>query len=156
MLTISSIMGPLTLLPLTLLVSIASASPLFTRQSTSPAKPYILTRSPVSADAFSSDWPTNIVMVGGAETYGMWIPQDGAWHDTSQYSCLDVPAYNVVNCAGVTIDYIGVASGYGPCTLTGITGWSATLSGNSGSGYTSVGPPQLIVGAQCALAASDD
>jgi hypothetical protein len=145
-------MGSLGLLmTLFALRSLSLASPLAKRQEPfSPSKPYLVRRSPVSAEAFTDDWPTNIVMVGGAETYGMWIPQDGNWHDTSEYSCLDVPAYNVVNCAGVTIDYIGVASGYGPCTLNGISGWSATISGASGSGYTMVGPPQLIVAAKCA------
>lgn len=141
-------------LALTLLLTLATAGPILRRDPVSPAKPYIVTRSPVSAAAFSSDWPTNVLMVGGAETYGMWVPQDGAWHDTSDFSCLDIPAYNVVNCAGVTIDNIGVVSGYGPCTLVGVSGWSATVSGASGSGYTTVGPPQLIVSAQCA-AASD-
>ena len=149
-------MNPLTLLFTFLtFLSAALASPLARRQEPfSPAKPYLVRRSPVSTAAFADDWPTNVVMVGGANTYGMWIPQDGNWHDTSQYSCLDIPAYNVVNCAGVTIDYIGVASGYGPCTLNGISGWSATLSGASGSGYTMVGPPQIIVAARCAASSS--
>lgn len=144
-------MGSGFIITLTILISLVAASPLLRREPLSPAKPYIVSRSPASASAFdSSDWPTNVLMVGGAETYGMWIPQDGNWHDTSDYSCLDIPAYNVVNCAGVTIDNIGVVSGYGPCTLVGVSGWSATISGASGSGYTTVGPPQLIVSAQCA------
>lgn len=144
----------LVLISLLSLLTIALTSPLQKRpEPISPAKPYLLRRSPVSAEAFSDDWPTNIVMVGGAETYGMWIPQDGQWHETYLYSCLDIPAYNIVNCAGVTIDNIGVASGYGPCTLTGISGWSGTLSG--GDGYATVGPPQLIVAAYCE-ADSDD
>ncbi|ETN37179.1 uncharacterized protein HMPREF1541_08169 [Cyphellophora europaea CBS 101466] len=135
---------------ITLLLTVAAASPLRQTEPISPSKPYLVTRSPVSAAAFQDDWPTNVVMVGGAETYGMWVPQDGDWHDTSDFSCLDVPAYNIVNCAAVTIDNIGVVSGYGPCTLKGSTGWQATLSGASGSGYTTVGPPQTIVQVQCA------
>jgi hypothetical protein len=143
-------MTPLNIL-LTLLATLTLTTSTPLRAPTlpiSPSTPRLHRRSPVSATSFSSsDWPTNIVMVGGAETYGMWIPQDGQWHETYLYDCLDVPAYNIVNCAGVTIDYIGVASGYGPCSLTGVSGWSATLDG--GSGYVTVGPPQLIVAAMC-------
>lgn len=108
-------------------------------------------REPVSAAALG-DWPTNVVMVGGAETYGMWIPADGEWHSLSDIQCLDMPAYNILTCSAVTIDKVGVASGYGPCTLIGSSGWAATLSGDSGEGYTYVGPPQTLVLAQCAPA----
>jgi hypothetical protein len=91
-------------------------------------------------------------MVGGAETYGLYIPPDGTWYYLSQIQCLDTPAWNIVTCDSVTVDKVGVASGYGPCTLIGSSGWSGLLSGDDGSGFTYVGPPQGIVMAQCASA----
>ena len=142
------LLGPLSLL-LTYLVSLSSASPLLRRQPVSPAKPYIVTRSPVSADAFADDWPSNVIMVGGAEQYGLWVPQDGDYHDLSNILCLDMPAYSIVTCSTVTIDNIGVVEGYGPCTFYGSSGWSQTVSGADGSGYMTVGPPQTISWATC-------
>lgn len=132
-------------LALACLLTLTSAAP----QPLSPSKPYMVRRSPVT-NAINPDWPTNVLMLGGAETYGMWVPQDGQWYDVSTINCLDMPAWNYVNCAGVTIGQIGVVSGYGPCTFIGISGWSASVSGDPGSGYTTVGPPQNIVWAWCA------
>lgn len=140
----------ITLLTWTLAFAVVHSSPVPAHQLFSPTEPVLIPRSPVSADAFADNWPTNVVMLGGSETYGMWVPQDGQWHDVGSINCLDDPAYNVVDCGTVTIDNIGVVNGYGPCTFVGSNGWSASLSGNSSAGYQTVGPPQTISMVWCA------
>jgi hypothetical protein len=114
--------------------------------------PHPLTvRSPVSDDAFSSstDWPTNVVMVGGSQTYGMYVPEDGTWYDLGTIQCLGIPADAIGPCNGVTIDQIGVVSPNGPCSFVGNNGYSETIQGTAGEGYYTVGPPQNILQAKC-------
>jgi hypothetical protein len=132
-------------------LNLVNCSPILTSaQPMSPAEwSALVKRSPISASAMDA-WPTNVIMLGGSETYGMWVPQDGEWHDVGDIMCLDVPAYNIVNCGSVTIDNVGVVEGYGPCTFIGSTGWSASVSGASGAGYKTVGPPQTISQVWCA------
>ena len=105
-------------------------------------------RTPVSAAAFA-DWATNVVMLGGSQSYGMWVPPDGTWYDLGTITCLDLPAYAEGPCNSPTIDNIAVAVGNGPCSFVGSNGFEATLSGAAGSGYYTVGPPQTIVSAKC-------
>ena len=100
-------------------------------------------RSPLTSAAFATenDWPTNVVMEGGSQIYGMWIPTDCTWHDVGSIECLGLPAYAIGDCNDVTIDHIGVVAGNGPCTFVGNAGYSATIAGNAGDGYQTVGPP---------------
>ncbi|EXJ88627.1 hypothetical protein A1O1_05557 [Capronia coronata CBS 617.96] len=132
------------------LLGIASAGPVV-RKSLNPKM--IKVRSPVSNTAFSSsdDWPTNVVMVGGSQTYGMWIPTDGTTYDLGNVECLGVPAYAIGDCNDVTIDKIGVVVGYGPCQFTGSSGYVQVIQGAAGEGYQTVGPPQNIMTAACGL-----
>jgi len=131
------------------LLGLASATPIV-RKSLNPK--YIQARSPLTAAAFSTastDWPTNVVMVGGFQTYGMWVPTDGAWYDLGNIECLGVPADAIGDCNDITINEIGVVAGYGPCSFVGNAGYSSTLPGNPGDGYYTVGPPQNIMSAAC-------
>lgn len=124
---------------------LGSASPLI-----KPLTPgSLMARSPVSNEAFSTDWATNVVMVGGSQTYGMYVPEDGVWHDLGAIECLGIPANAIGPCNGITIDQIGVVAGYGPCSFVGNNGYSATLDGAAGEGYYTVGPPQNILSARC-------
>jgi hypothetical protein len=117
--------------------------------------PLLTTSVPVSTSSFTGeDWPTNVVMLGGSQTYGAWIPPDGTWYYLSAITCLDMPAYATGPCDSPTIDQIGVASGNGPCSFVGINGWGATLSGEAGEGYETVGPPQRIVLGKCGSSSS--
>jgi len=128
------------------LLGIASANPIV-RKSLNPE--LLKVRSPLTNEAFSSDWPTNVVMVGGSQTYGMWVPTDGAWYDLGNIECLGLPAYAIGDCNDVTINQIGVVAGNGPCRFVGNAGYSATIPGNAGDGYYTVGPPQNIMSAAC-------
>jgi len=131
---------------ITSLLGIASANPI-ARNSLNPK--LLKARSPLTNDAFSENWPTNVVMVGGSQTYGMWVPTDGTWYDLGNIECLGLPAGAIGDCNGVTIDEIGVVAGYGPCSFVGNAGYSATLPGKPGDGYYTVGPPQNIMSAAC-------
>ncbi|KAL2444804.1 hypothetical protein ABEF95_017273 [Exophiala dermatitidis] len=134
------------------LLSLTSASPVpVVRKSLNPKM--IKIRSPVSNTDFSSsdDWPTNVVMIGGSQTYGMWVPADGTTYDLGTIECLGVPAYAIGDCNDITIDKIGVVVGYGPCKLTGNAGYSQVIEGAAGEGYQTVGPPQNILTAACGL-----
>ncbi|KIX01441.1 uncharacterized protein Z518_09167 [Rhinocladiella mackenziei CBS 650.93] len=117
----------------------------------SPNPKMLRVRSPVSNEAFSDDWPTNVVMVGASQTYGMWVPPDGTTYDLGNIECLGLPAYAIGDCNDITIDKIGIVTGYGPCKFTGNAGYSAILPGNAGDGYSTVGPPQNILTAACGL-----
>src|ERR1700742_970042 len=132
---------------ITALIGIASANPII-RKSLNPS--FLKARSPLTNDAFAadaSDWPTNVVMVGGSQTYGMWVPEDGAWYDLGNIECLGLPANEISEWNDVTINQIGVVAGYGPCSFVGYSGYSATIPGNPGDGYYTVGPPQNIMSA---------
>ncbi|KAH0848411.1 hypothetical protein AYO21_05106 [Fonsecaea monophora] len=128
------------------LLTTASATPVV-RKSLNPK--FLRTRSPLSNAAFSEDWPTNVVMVGGSQTYGFWVPTDGTWYELGNIECLGLPAYAIGDCNDVTIDQIGVVAGYGPCSFVGNNGYSSTLDGDAGDGYYTVGPPQNIMAAAC-------
>jgi hypothetical protein len=88
-------------------------------------------------------------MIGGSQSFGMWVPPDGTWYNLGNIQCLDEPAYAIGPCNSPTIDQIGVATGNGPCSFVGYNGWSATLSGAAGEGFQTVGPPQRIMQAAC-------
>ena len=116
------------------------------RKSLNPS--FLKVRSPISNEAFS-DWPTNVVMVGGSQTYGMWVPMDGTWYDLGSIQCLGLPAYAIGPCNSITIDQIGVVAGDGPCSFIGVSGYTVTMPGDAGDGYQTVGPPQEILSAKC-------
>lgn len=105
-------------------------------------------------DANKTDWPTNVLFVGGSQTYGLWVPTDGVWYDLGTIVCLGLPAYALGDCDGIAVDQIGVIAGNGPCSFTGISGYTVTVPGNPGDGYTTVGPPQNILAAQCGYPAN--
>ncbi|KAK5195485.1 hypothetical protein LTR99_002007 [Exophiala xenobiotica] len=113
-------------------LELASATPIV--KSLNPS--FLKVRSPLTDEAFASDtdWPTNVVMVGASQTYGMWVPMD---------------AYAEGPCNGVTIDQIGVVAGDGPCTFKGNDGYVETVPGVAGDGYYTVAPPQNIMFATC-------
>jgi len=125
----------------------AGATPL-PGMSKSPNRQVLQPRSPLTNTAFT-DWATNVIMVGGPQTYGMWVPDDGQYHDLSTIDCLDTPANAVGACDSPTIDQIGVVAGYGPCTFIGVDGWTDTIAGEAGEGYYTVSPPQSIAQASC-------
>lgn len=126
-----------------------SAIPLATNQISSLSNNKA--RSPVSASAFAAadDWPTNVVFTGGSQSYGLWVPPDGKWYDFENIQCLGTPAYAIGDCNDITIDQIGVVAGNGPCTFATSTGSYITVAGNPGDGFTTVGPPQRMLGAAC-------
>ncbi len=126
----------------------SSASPLGSRKSLNNPKS-LKARGPLSNADFSSDWPTNVVMVGGSQTYGLWVPEDGTWYDLGTIQCLGVPADDEGPCNGITIDQIGVVAGDGPCSFIGSDGFVQTIEGGSDEGYYTVGPPQTIASAKC-------
>lgn len=129
------------------LLGLASANPVV-RKSLNPA--LIRVRSAdVAFSVDSTDWPTNVVMLGGSQTYGMWVPTDGTWYDLGGITCLGIPAVATGACNDIVIDHIGVVAGNGPCSFVGLAGWSATLPGKSGDGYWTVGPPQNMMSAAC-------
>lgn len=127
------------------LLSLSLSTPL---PNTSPNWNNLKSRTPLTAAAFT-DWPTNVIMLGGAQEFGMWIPHDGNWYDLSSIQCLDLPAYALGACDSPTIDNIGVAAGYGPCSFVGSNGFRITIPGVAGDGYYTVGPPQTIQLAAC-------
>jgi len=144
-------MYPITLFVISVatLVGFSSAGPMV-RKSLNPNS--LKARSPLTNDAFAADaadWPTNVVFVGGSQTYGLWVPDDGAWYDLGNIECLGLPANAIGDCNSVTINQIGVVAGYGPCSFVGNAGYSATIAGNPGDGYYTVGPPQNIMSAAC-------
>ncbi|KAK4938162.1 hypothetical protein LTR10_021321 [Elasticomyces elasticus] len=128
--------------------TLVAASPVV-RKTLNPRRLKI--RSPLSDAVFdaTSDWPTNVVMTGGSQTYGMWVPIDGTWYDLGSITCLGLPAYAEGPCDGMTIDQIGVVSGDGPCDFIGDDGYSVSIPGVAGGGYYTVGPPQNIMSAKC-------
>jgi hypothetical protein len=128
-------------------LELASATPIV--KSLNPS--FLKVRSPLTDEAFASDtdWPTNVVMVGASQTYGMWVPMDGTTYDLGQITCLGLPAYAEGPCNGVTIDQIGVVAGDGPCTFKGNDGYIETVPGVAGDGYYTVAPPQNIMFATC-------
>lgn len=131
------------------LFGIASATPIVRK---SLNLNFLKSRSPLTNAAFvadATDWPTNVVMVGGSQTYGMWVPTDGAWYDLGNIECLGLPANALGDCNDITINEIGVVAGYGPCNFVGFAGYSATIPGNPDDGYYTVGPPQNIMSAAC-------
>lgn len=132
--------------------SIISANPIV-RKSFNPKMMKVRSPSPVSNSDFASsvDWPTNVVMVGGSQTYGLWVPADGTTYDLGKIECLGVPAYAIGDCNDITIDKIGVVAGFGPCKFTGNAGYSQVVEGAAGEGYQTVGPPQNILTAACGL-----
>jgi hypothetical protein len=134
---------------ITALLGITSANPII-RKSLNPD--YLKPRTPLTNVAFAvsaDDWPTNVVFIGGSQSYGMWVPTDGAWYDLGNIECLGLPANAIGDCNDVTINQIGVVAGYGPCRFVGNAGYSATIPGNPGDGYYTVGPPQNILSAAC-------
>ena len=124
----------------------ACANPLRAMSKREPDSSPLFSREPVSTSAFA-DWPVNVVFQGGSQSYGLWVPQDGAWYNLCDIQCLDLPAYATGACCYTTVDRIGVGSGYGPCSFVGANGWTATITGNSG--YYTVGPPQTLVSVSC-------
>jgi hypothetical protein len=87
--------------------------------------------------------------MGGSQSYGLWVPTDGSWYDLGNIECLGEPANAIGDCNDITVDQIGVVAGNGPCKFVGIAGYSATIPGNPGDGYYTVGPPQNIMSAAC-------
>jgi hypothetical protein len=130
------------------LIALTAASPITNMSKRIADYNPLVKREPVTATAFA-DWPTNVVMQGGSQSYGAWIPPDGSWYDLCDIMCLDLPAYATGPCCHTTVDRIGVAVGNGPCSFVGADGFSATLSGDAGSGYYTVGPPQTLISAAC-------
>ncbi|KIW65799.1 hypothetical protein PV04_08022 [Phialophora macrospora] len=133
----------------TALLGISSANPIIRK---SINHDYLKPRSPLTNAAIAvsaEDWPTNVVFVGGSQSYGMWVPTDGAWYDLGNIECLGLPANAIGDCNDVTINQIGVVAGYGPCRFVGNAGYSATIPGDPGDGYYTVGPPQNILSAAC-------
>lgn len=131
------------------LLGLTLANPII-RKSLNPQ--LLKVRSPLTSDAFAASadaWPTNVVMVGGSQTYGMWVPTDGAWYDLGNIECLGLPANAIGDCNDVSVNEIGVVAGYGPCRFVGNAGYSATIPGKPGDGYYTVGPPQNIMSAAC-------
>jgi len=131
------------------LLGIAAANPIV-RKSLNPQ--LIKARSPLTNDAFAADatsWPTNVVFIGGSQTYGAWVPTDGTWYNLGNIECLGLPANAIGDCNDMTVNQIGVIAGYGPCSFIGYAGYSATLAGAAGDGYSTVGPPQNIMSAKC-------
>jgi len=131
------------------LLGIAFANPIV-RKSLNPQR--LKVRSPLTNDAFAASadsWPTNVVFVGGSQSYGAWVPTDGSWYDLGNIECLGEPANAIGDCNDMTVNQIGVIAGYGPCSFVGYAGYSATLPGNPGDGYYTVGPPQNIMSAAC-------
>lgn len=128
------------------MLGITSATPVV-RKSLNPI--YLKPRSPLSNAAFADDWPTNVVMVGGSQNYGLWVPVDGTWYDFENIQCLGLPAYALGDCNDITIDNIGVVAGNGPCSFVGSAGWAGTLQGTAGEGFYTVGPPQTIIRGKC-------
>lgn len=128
------------------LLGVVFAGPIV-RKSLNPQ--LIKARSPLSAVADAETWATDVVMVGGSQTYSMWVPTDGTWYDLGNIECLGLPADAIGDCNDITIDQIGVVAGYGPCKFVGNNGYSATIPGNPGDGYYTVGPPQNIMSAAC-------
>ena len=74
---------------------------------------------------------------------------DGSWYDLGTIECLGTPANAVGDCNDITVDKIGVVAGDGPCSFSGISGWTTTMLGDAGDGWTTVGPPQNIMAAKC-------
>lgn len=68
-------------------------------------------------------------MLGGSQSYGLWIPVDGTWYDFENIECLGLPAYALGDCNDITVDQIGVVAGNGPCSFVGNAGWAGTLQG---------------------------
>jgi hypothetical protein len=130
------------------LLGIASTTPVV-RRSLNPK--LIRIRSPITNEAFADDWPTNVVMIGGSQTYGMWIPTDGVVYDLGTIRCLGLPAYAIGDCNDMTVDKVGVVAGNGPCNFEGWSGWKETIQGVAGEGYYTVGPPQNMKSAQCGV-----
>ena len=131
------------------LLGISSANPIV-RKSLNPQ--LIKARSPLTLDAFAADadaWPTNVIFLGGSQSYGLWVPTDGTWYDLSNIECLGMPANAIGDCNDMTVNDIGVIAGNGPCRFVGMLGYSATIPGNAGDGYYTVGPPQNIMSAAC-------
>lgn len=128
------------------MVGFTSATPVV-RKSLNPK--YLQSRSPLATAAFATDWPTNVVMLGGSQSYGLWIPVDGTWYDFENIECLGLPAYAIGDCNDITVDNIGVVAGNGPCSFVGNAGWAGTIQGNAGEGYYTVGPPQTIIRGKC-------
>eukprot|EP01099_Mayorella_cantabrigiensis_P006674 TRINITY_DN5651_c0_g1_i1.p1 TRINITY_DN5651_c0_g1~~TRINITY_DN5651_c0_g1_i1.p1 ORF type:complete len:146 (-),score=15.90 TRINITY_DN5651_c0_g1_i1:464-901(-) len=126
----------------------ASATPMV-RNGIFPS--FLKARSPISTSAFAAadDWPTNVVFTGGSQSYGLWVPPDGTWYDFENIQCLGTPAYAIGDCNDITIDQIGVVPGNGPCTFTTSAGSNIVVAGKAGDGFTTVGPPQRILGAVC-------
>ncbi|OCT54158.1 hypothetical protein CLCR_00213 [Cladophialophora carrionii] len=134
---------------ITAFLGMAFANPIV-RKSLNPD--YLKPRSPLTNAAFAASadaWPTNVVFVGGSQSYGMWVPTDGSWYDLGNIECLGLPANAIGDCNDVTINQIGVVAGYGPCRFVGSAGYSTTIPGNPGDGYYTVGPPQNILSAAC-------
>jgi hypothetical protein len=116
-----------------------------------PSERDVAKRTPISTSAFIklADFPVNVVFLGGSNQYGGWVPVDAAWHSMADILCIDEPAGSTGACSIPTVDDIGVATGDGPCSFVGVNGFSATVSGASGSGWYSVGPPQQLLMAAC-------
>ncbi|KAK5050024.1 hypothetical protein LTR84_004144 [Exophiala bonariae] len=128
------------------MLGFTSATPIV-RKSLNPK--FLQARSPLATAAFASDWPTNVIMLGGSQSYGLYIPVDGTWYDFENIQCLGLPAYAIGDCNDITVDNIGVVAGNGPCSFVGNAGWAGTLQGNAGEGYYTVGPPQTIIRGKC-------
>ncbi|KAJ9615049.1 hypothetical protein H2200_001123 [Cladophialophora chaetospira] len=131
------------------LLNLAFANPIV-RKSLNPQ--LLKARSSLSAEAFAAaadTWATNVVFVGGSQTYGGWVPPDCSWYDLGNIECLGLPANAIGDCNDMTVNQIGVIAGYGPCSFVGNAGYSATLAGKAGDGYQTVGPPQNIMSATC-------
>jgi len=137
---------PILLTVLVALTAMVSSSPI---PATSPNPNTLLGR--MSAAIFA-DFPVNVIFLGGANQFGGWVPTDGSFHSTSDILCLDEPAGTTGACGIPTVDFIGVATGSGPCSFVGTNGFSATMQGNAGDGWYTVGPPQQIIMVACGSA----
>jgi hypothetical protein len=116
------------------------ASPVV-RKSLNPNFP--VARSPLTADAFAADatdWPTNVVFVGGSQTYGLWVPKDGSWYDLGNIECLGLPANAIGDCNDMTVNQIGVVAGSGPCQFVGVS--ASWVSQPTGGFLSHLAPPR--------------
>lgn len=118
-------------------------------------KSYILTTllatsalaAPISL-SIEADFATNVVMTSGASQFAMWVPTDGAAHDTGSIVCLNIGASSTGSCNIAAIDQIAAVSGY-TCVFEGVNGWEGSQSGTSSSGWLPVSPPQTITEVAC-------
>lgn len=95
----------------------------------------------------SDEWPANVRFVAGTQNVLFYLPQDKQVHDLSSIECLALPSNAIGDCNDISVSYIQVVPGFGPCHFVGID--SASVYVSADDAIVMMALPQNILTGSC-------